>query len=104
MVGLRTVVRPGSDAAVLRIEKPGGGWVHVAMTLDGNGRWCAQDPREGSKALVAEAWQEFGVCGGGALGLTDNLNYGIRTIRRFSGSCGRGWREWRRRVDFLIYR
>lgn len=24
MVGLRTVVRPGGDAAVLRIEKPGG--------------------------------------------------------------------------------
>jgi phosphoribosylformylglycinamidine synthase len=76
MVGLRTVVRPGGDAAVLRIEKPGGGWVHVAMTLDGNGRWCAQDPREGSKALVAEACRNLACAGAIPLGLTDNLNYG----------------------------
>lgn len=76
MVGLRTVVRPGSDAAVLRVEKPGGGWVRVAMTLDGNGRWCAQDPREGSKALVAEACRNLACAGAVPLGLTDNLNYG----------------------------
>lgn len=76
MVGLRTVVRPGSDAAVLRMEKPGGGWVRVAMTLDGNGRWCTQDPREGSKALVAEACRNLACAGAVPLGLTDNLNYG----------------------------
>jgi len=76
MVGLRTVVRPGSDAAVLRVEKPGGGWVRVAMTLDGNGRWCTQDPREGSKALVAEACRNLACAGAVPLGLTDNLNYG----------------------------
>ena len=76
MVGLRTVVRPGGDAAVLRVEKPGGGWVRVAMTLDGNGRWCAQDPREGSKALVAEACRNLACAGAIPLGLTDNLNYG----------------------------
>jgi phosphoribosylformylglycinamidine synthase len=76
MVGLRTLVRPGSDAAVLRVEKPGGGWVRVAMTLDGNGRWCTQDPREGSKALVAEACRNLACAGAIPLGLTDNLNYG----------------------------
>jgi phosphoribosylformylglycinamidine synthase len=76
MVGLRTVVRPGSDAAVLRVEKPGGGWVRVAMALDGNGRWCTQDPREGSKALVAEACRNLACAGAVPLGLTDNLNYG----------------------------
>lgn len=76
MVGLRTVVKPGGDAAVLRVEKPGGGWVRVAMTLDGNGRWCAQDPREGSKALVAEACRNLACAGAVPLGLTDNLNYG----------------------------
>ncbi|NBQ64553.1 MAG: phosphoribosylformylglycinamidine synthase subunit PurL [Verrucomicrobia bacterium] len=76
MVGLRTVVRPGSDAAVLRVEKPGGGWVRVAMTLDGNGRWCALDPREGSKLLVAEACRNLACAGAVPLGLTDNLNYG----------------------------
>ena len=76
MVGLRTVVRPGGDAAVLRVEKPGGGWVRVAMTLDGNGRWCAQDPREASKLLVAEACRNLACAGAVPLGLTDNLNYG----------------------------
>lgn len=70
------MVRPGSDAAVLRVEKPGGGWVRVAMTLDGNGRWCTQDPREGSKALVAEACRNLACAGAVPLGLTDNLNYG----------------------------
>ena len=76
MVGLRTVIRPGSDAAVLRVERPGGGWVRVAMTLDGNGRWCAQDPREASKLLVAEACRNLACAGALPLGLTDNLNYG----------------------------
>jgi phosphoribosylformylglycinamidine synthase len=46
------------------------------MTLDGNGRWCAQDPREGSKALVAEACRNLACAGAVPLGLTDNLNYG----------------------------
>ncbi|NDA25933.1 MAG: phosphoribosylformylglycinamidine synthase II, partial [Verrucomicrobia bacterium] len=62
--------------AVLRVEKPGGGWVRVAMTLDGNGRWCALDPREGSKLLVAEACRNLACAGAVPLGLTDNLNYG----------------------------
>lgn len=48
----------------------------MAMTLDGNGRWCAQDPREGSKALVAEACRNLACAGAVPLGLTDNLNYG----------------------------
>ena len=37
--------------------------MQVAMTLDGNGRWCAQDPREGSKALVAEACRNLACAG-----------------------------------------
>lgn len=50
--------------------------MRVAMTLDGNGRWCTQDPREGSKALVAEACRNLACAGAVPLGLTDNLNYG----------------------------
>ena len=52
MVRTNTAVLPGADAAVIRIKETRRA---LAMCLDGNGRYCAANPREGAKLVVAEA-------------------------------------------------
>ena len=51
-VQTNTVVGPGADAAVLRVK---GSATGIALTVDGNGRYCYLDPYEGGKIAVAEA-------------------------------------------------
>ena len=43
MVRTNTAILPGADAAVVRIKETRRA---LAMTLDGNGRYCAANPRE----------------------------------------------------------
>ncbi|HXR21848.1 MAG TPA: phosphoribosylformylglycinamidine synthase subunit PurL, partial [Acidimicrobiales bacterium] len=56
-----TVVAPGADAAVLRLSAPGvrapaGAAARaIALSTDGNSRWCALDPRAGARLIVAES-------------------------------------------------
>ncbi|TMK85884.1 MAG: phosphoribosylformylglycinamidine synthase subunit PurL [Actinobacteria bacterium] len=54
---LNTVEEPGGDAAVLRLKAPGlpPSRRAIAVSADGNARWCAVDPRRGTALLVAEA-------------------------------------------------
>src|SRR5947209_11135537 len=53
MVQTNTVEGPGAgDAGVIRIK---GSQRGLAMSLDGNGRWCYLDPRLGAMHAVAEA-------------------------------------------------
>ncbi len=73
MLFLNTVVRPGSDAVVLRLA---GGRRAIALSVDGNGRYCAMDPYRGALIAVAEAARNV-VCGGGEpLAITNCLNFG----------------------------
>jgi phosphoribosylformylglycinamidine synthase len=73
MVRTNTTVRPGSDAAVVRIK---GTKKAVAMTVDCNSRYCLLNPYEGARLAVAEAARNL-VCSGAApIGLTDCLNFG----------------------------
>ena len=51
-VRTNTVAGPGADAAIIRIKETG---TSIAMSLDGNGRYCYLSPREGAKLAVAEA-------------------------------------------------
>jgi phosphoribosylformylglycinamidine synthase len=72
-VRTNTVLGPGSDAAILRIKETG---TSVAMSLDGNGRYCYLDPREGAKLLVAECCRNLSVTGAEPVAATNNLNFG----------------------------
>lgn len=73
MVQTNTMVRPGSDSAVVRIK---GTNKAVAMTVDCNSRYCLLNPYEGARLAVAEAARNL-VCSGAApIGLTDCLNFG----------------------------
>ncbi len=72
-VQTNTVIGPGADAAVLRIK---GTSKAIALTIDGNGRFCQLDPYEGGKIAVAEACRNLSCTGAVPLALTDCLNFG----------------------------
>ena len=73
MVRTNTTAPPGADAAVIRVKEAG---VSLAMALDGNGRYCALDPREGAKLAVAECCRNLATVGAEPLGATNCLNFG----------------------------
>jgi len=68
-----TVVRPGSDAAVIRIRGTNKG---LAMTTDCNARYAYLDPYIGGMIAVAEAARNIVCSGAEPLAVTDNLNFG----------------------------
>jgi len=68
-----TVVPPGDDAAVLRIKGSGKG---IAMTMDGNGRYCYLDPYLGGVISVVETARNLACTGAEPLAVTDCLNFG----------------------------
>ncbi|MEE8469956.1 MAG: phosphoribosylformylglycinamidine synthase subunit PurL [Dehalococcoidia bacterium] len=72
-VQINTVVAPGSDAAVLRIK---GTKKAIALTTDGNGRYCYLDPHTGGIIAVAEAARNLVCAGAEPLAITDCLNFG----------------------------
>ena len=47
----------------------------LAMTLDGNGRYCAANPREGAKLIVAEAARNVVCVGARPIAITNCLNF-----------------------------
>ena len=46
------------------------------MSLDGNGRYCSLDPREGTKLIVAECCRNLSTVGALPVATTNNLNFG----------------------------
>ena len=72
-VQTNTVVAPGGDAAVLRIKNTNRG---IALTTDGNGRYCYLDPFAGGMIAVAEACRNVACTGAEPVALTDCLNFG----------------------------
>ncbi len=72
MVRTNTAILPGADAAMVRIKETRRA---LAMTLDGNGRYCAANPREGAKLIVAEAARNVVCVGARPLAITNCLNF-----------------------------
>jgi phosphoribosylformylglycinamidine synthase subunit PurL len=79
MVRVGTVVRPGADAAVIRILDGAADPTHakgLALTTDCNSRFCALDAYEGARHAVAEAYRNLSCVGAEPLAVTDCLNFG----------------------------
>ena len=72
-VGAGTVVLPGGDAAVVRVEEGPKG---LALSAGCNSRFCHLDPFEGARLAVAEVCRNLAVVGAEPIGLTDCLNFG----------------------------
>ena len=68
-----TVIAPGGDAALLRIQ---GTERALAVTTDGNGRIVYLNPRVGATIAVAEACRNLSCVGAEPVALTDGLNFG----------------------------
>jgi phosphoribosylformylglycinamidine synthase subunit PurL len=72
-VRTNTLAGPGAEAAIVRIKETG---TSIAMSLDGNGRYCALDPRQGIKLIVAECCRNLSTVGALPVAATNNLNFG----------------------------
>jgi phosphoribosylformylglycinamidine synthase len=73
MVQTNTINLPGLGAGVVRIK---GTDRALAMSVDGNGRYCYLDPRRGATLAVAEAARNVACAGARPLGATNCLNFG----------------------------
>jgi phosphoribosylformylglycinamidine synthase len=73
MVRTNTIVPAGMGAGVVRIK---GTARALAMSVDGNGRYCYLDPRRGAMLAVAEASRNVACAGATPIGATNCLNFG----------------------------
>jgi phosphoribosylformylglycinamidine synthase II len=73
LVGANTVVRPGGDAAVVRLPNSDRA---IAVATDGTERHCQVDPRAGGAAAVLDAARNVACTGARPIGATDCLNFG----------------------------
>ena len=73
-VQIRTVVKPGKDAAVLRLVEayPKG----IALTADCNSTYCKLNPYVGAVNAVAESVRNLATVGAKPVAMLDNLNFG----------------------------
>jgi phosphoribosylformylglycinamidine synthase len=72
-VRTNTLAGPGGDAAIVRVKETD---TSVAMSLDGNARYCALSPREGARLIVAECCRNLSTVGALPVAATNNLNFG----------------------------
>src|SRR6266568_3180277 len=74
MVRTNTLVVPGAgDAAIVRVK---GTKRALALSTDGNGRWCQLNPRLGAMHAVAEAARNVATSGARPIAATNCLNFG----------------------------
>ena len=96
MVRTNTIVLAGMGAGVVRIK---GTTRALAMSVDGNGRYCYLDPRRGAMLAVAEAARNVACAGAVPIGATNCLNFGnperpeimwqlVEAIEGIAEACG----------------
>jgi phosphoribosylformylglycinamidine synthase II len=98
----QTVIRPGGDAAVVRL---GRGPKGLALTTDCTPRYCQADPRVGGAQAVAETWRNLTAVGARPLAITDNMNFGNPQRPEIMGQfvgCIEGIREACLALDYPV--
>ena len=71
-VGIRTVVKPGLDASVLRLDNG----KFLSAKIDGNPKHCYLDPRQGAIGCFEEACRNVVCTGANPIGMVDHLQFG----------------------------
>jgi phosphoribosylformylglycinamidine synthase len=98
----QTGIRPGGDAAVVRI---GAGPKGLAVTTDCTPRYCHADPETGGAQAVAESWRNLIAVGAKPLAVTDNMNFGNpqrpEIMGQFAG-CIEGMRRACLALDYPV--
>ncbi len=92
----------GADAGIVRVH---GTRKALAMTSDVTPRYVQNDPYEGGKQAVAEAWRNLTSVGADPIAITDNLNFGNPERPEIMGQivrCIEGMAEACRALDFPV--
>jgi len=71
-VGIRTVIKPGGDASVLRLDNG----KFLSAKIDGNPKQCYINPREGAIGCFEEACRNVVCTGAKPIGMLDHLQFG----------------------------
>lgn len=71
-VGIRTVIKPGKDASVLRLDNG----KFLSTKIDGNPKHCYINPREGAIGCFEEACRNVVCTGAKPIGMLDHLQFG----------------------------
>jgi len=71
-VGIRTVIKPGRDASVLRLDNG----KFLSAKIDGNPKHCYINPREGAIGCFEEACRNVVCTGAKPIGMLDHLQFG----------------------------
>lgn len=71
-VGIRTVIKPGADASVLRLDNG----KFLSVKIDGNPKQCYINPREGAIGCFEEACRNVVCTGAKPIGMLDHLQFG----------------------------
>jgi phosphoribosylformylglycinamidine synthase subunit PurL len=69
-----TVLAQPSDAGMVRVDEDT--HLGVAVSTDGNGRFCKLDPYAGAQLALAEAYRNVACAGAMPLAISDCLNFG----------------------------
>ncbi len=71
-VGIRTVIKPGQDASVLRLDNG----KFLSVKIDGNSKHCYINPRDGAVGCFEEACRNVVCTGATPIGMVDHLQFG----------------------------
>jgi phosphoribosylformylglycinamidine synthase subunit PurL len=71
-VGIRTVIKPGFDGSVLRLDNG----KFLSVKIDGNPKHCYIDPRQGAIGCFEEACRNVVCTGASPIGMVDHLQFG----------------------------
>jgi phosphoribosylformylglycinamidine synthase len=71
-VGIRTIVKPGQDASVLRLDNG----KFLSVKIDGNSKHCYIEPRQGAIGCFEEACRNVICTGATPIGMVDHLQFG----------------------------
>ncbi|MGI0047822.1 MAG: phosphoribosylformylglycinamidine synthase subunit PurL [Nitrosotalea sp.] len=71
-VGIRTIIKPGQDASVLRLDNG----KFLSIKIDGNSKHCYINPRQGVIGCFDEACRNIICTGATPIGMVDHLQFG----------------------------
>ena len=102
MVMADTLVRPGSDAAVVRVH---GTNKAIAVSTDCSPTYCKHNSFEGGKHAVVETWRNLIASGALPIAITDCMNFGNPEKPEIMGEfveCVRGMTEACTALDYPV--
>ena len=102
MVMADTIVRPGSDAAVVRIHGSNKG---IAISTDCSPTYCKHNSFEGGKHAVVETWRNIIASGAFPIAITDCMNFGNPEKPEIMGQfveCIRGMGEACSKLNYPV--